>query len=555
METSALARHEPESSVATKIILLVFLSTFVSAAGVSWISIETARRQLWAQIHESYPAALERGSQQLLRWLVEGRRLTVDLATRHPSRDTLLSLIHDASEPARRTSACTLFRALIDPLAGRAREIQGFALIRPDGDELCTSEAGGGVSSEQRTALARPDAPLVQAFARAGCNALLATSAPVMGPDSTPAAYLVGIFRSDALRDVLAGDRIDTSLSIGLVGADGALLLHAGLPDDRGPLAPREGALPIGAAREYTNASGEHVIGSARPLGSLGWTLLVESPYEHAFAPVLAVLQRLLLIDVCVVALASLLAYAITASIVRPIEALSEGARRLASGRFDLEIPETGRHDELGLLTHTFNEMVRRLQRSQLDLESANRRLQDQNQSLQASNEVLEQLSITDGLTKLHNHRFFQDHLTREIKRANRTGEPLSMVLLDIDDFKRLNDRLGHAAGDDVLQRIADVLSASVRDSDLLARFGGEEFAVVTSGTELAGAAVLAEKLRAAVAEKPFPLEDSIRPLTVTVSAGVAQYKGDRKKLFQAAGQALDRAKAEGKNQVRLSQG
>jgi len=555
METSAPARHEPESSVATKIILLVFLSTFVSAAGVSWISIETARRQLWAQIHESYPAALERGSQQLLRWLVEGRRLTVDLATGPPSRDSLLTLIHDASEPARRASTCTLFRALTDPLAGRAREIRGFALISLDGGELCASKAADGVSSEQRAALARPGAPLVQAFARAGRNALLATSTPVTGPDGTLAAYLVGIFRSDAIRDVLAGDRIDTSLRIGLVGADGALLLQAGLPDDRRPLAPREGPLPIGAAREYTNASGEHVIGSARPLGSLGWTLLVESGYEHTFAPVLAMLQRLLLIDVCFVALASLLAYAITASIVRPIEALSEGARRLASGRFDLEIPETGRHDELGLLTHTFNEMVRRLQSSQVDLESANRRLRDQNQSLQASNEVLEQLSITDGLTKLHNHRFFQDHLTREIKRANRTGEPLSMVLLDIDDFKRLNDRLGHAAGDDVLQRIADVLSESVRDSDLLVRYGGEEFAVVTSGTELVGAAVLAEKLRAAVAEKPFALEDSIRPLTVTVSAGVAQYKGDRKKLFQAAGQALDRAKAEGKNQVRMSQG
>jgi len=555
METSALARHEPESSVATKIILLVFLSTFVSAVGVSWISIETARRQLWAQIHESYPAALERDSQQLLRWLVEGRRLTVGLATGHPSRDTLLTLIHDASEPARRTSACTLFRALLDPVAGRAREIQGFALIRPDGSELCTSKAADGVSSEQRTALARPDAPLVQAFSRAERNALLATSTPVTGPDGTLAAYLVGIFRADAMRDVLAGDLIDTSLRIGLVGADGALLLQAGLPDDRRPLAPREGPLPIGAAREYTNASGEHVIGSARPLGSLGWTLLVESPYEHAFAPVLAVLRRLLLIDVGVVALASLLAYAITASIVRPIEALSEGARRLASGGFDLEIPETGRQDELGLLTHTFNEMARRLQRSQVDLESANRRLQDQNQSLQASNEVLEQLSITDGLTKLHNHRFFQDHLTRETKRANRTGEPLSMVLLDIDDFKRLNDRLGHAAGDAVLQWIANVLSELVRDSDLLARYGGDEFAVVTSGTELVRAAALAEKLRAAVAEKPFALEDSIRPLTVTVSAGVAQYKGDRKKHFEAADQALYRAKAEGKNQVRISQG
>ncbi len=550
METSALARRDPESSVATKIILLVFLSTFVSAASVSWISIETARRQLWAQIQEGYPAVLERGGQRLLRVLAAGRRQTADLAI---GRETLLTLGRDALVPGRQASARTLFRSLALPLAERSREIEAFALLSPDGRLILSTETGEPLSPAQGAALARPGTPLVHAFSRAEHGVLLATAIPIAGPGGAPAVYLVGLLRSESLRDALSTDRSDAFLRIDLLGAGGQLLVHAGLPDERGaPLSPGS-ALPLGAVREYTNAAGEHVIGTARPLGALGWTLLLEAPYEHAFAPVLSVLQRLLGIDVCVVALASLLAYGITASIVRPIEALSEGARRLASGRFDLELAETGRRDELGLLTRSFNEMVRRLQRSQTDLESANRRLRDQNQSLQASNDVLEQLSITDGLTKLHNHRFFQDHLTREIKRSMRTGEPLSMILLDIDDFKRLNDRLGHAAGDAVLQRIACTLAESVRDSDLLARYGGEEFAVVASATDLAGAAILAEKLRAAVAERPYVLDDSVRPQAVSISAGVAQYKGDRKAFFQAADQALYRAKAEGKDRVRVA--
>ena len=79
--------------------------------------------------------------------------------------------------------------------------------------------------------------------------------------------------------------------------------------------------------------------------------------------------------------------------------------------------------------------------------------LGEQNEELQRAKETFEQLSITDGLTKLHNHRFFQDHLTREIKRAIRSGTPLSMLLIDIDDFKGLNDRFGHAAGDEILDR------------------------------------------------------------------------------------------------------
>lgn len=552
MEQNEPGRLEPESSVATKIILLVFLSTFVSAAAVSWISIETARRQLWTQIREGYPALAERSGQRLLRWLVEGRSVTADLARQARTRDSLRALLADAAAPGASAGATPLFRRLVAPVTARSREIHGFALLGPDGRISLETEDFPPLSPAERRRLTQPSPPLVQTAPAGGGPPVLLTSVPVHGPGGAPAAWLVGLYRRDTLRDALATDRPDATTRVSVLDAAGAVIVHAGLPGESGAaLAPSR--IPAGEVGEYNDAAGQHVLGVAHPLGTLGFTVVVEAPYDRAFAPMLAVLRRLLLIDVCVVALASLLAYAITASIVRPIEALSEGARRIAGGGVVEPLPETGRRDELGLLTRTFNEMLRRLQRSQAALEEANRGLRSHNETLLASNEILEQLSITDGLTKLHNHRFFQDHLGREIKRVRRTGEPLSMILLDIDDFKRLNDRLGHAAGDEVLQKLALVLSESVRASDLVARYGGEEFAVVASATDLQGAVILAEKIRAAVSAAPFVIEDSPRGVPVTVSVGVAEFKGDRKKFFQAADQALYRAKAEGKDCVRFA--
>jgi diguanylate cyclase (GGDEF)-like protein len=179
-----------------------------------------------------------------------------------------------------------------------------------------------------------------------------------------------------------------------------------------------------------------------------------------------------------------------------------------------------------------------------------NQTLLDRNLNLQQANEMLEQLSITDGLTQLHNHRFFQDHLTQQIKRVSRTHEPLSLLLADIDDFKLLNDRFGHAAGDELLRRLAAIMSDSIRDSDLLARYGGEEFAILADDTDLLGAYQVAEKLRTAVSETSYILGESRRPARVTVSVGVSQYDGNRKKFFEVADRALYQAKAIGKNCV-----
>src|SRR5262249_44607537 len=137
-----------------------------------------------------------------------------------------------------------------------------------------------------------------------------------------------------------------------------------------------------------------------------------------------------------------------------------------------------------------------------------------------------------------------------EIRRVERTREPLAILVIDIDDFKRLNDRFGHAAGDEVLERIAKILHGAVRGSDLCARYGGEEFVILAPDTDAQGACMLAEKVRMAIDESSFIIDESMRPQRVTVSVGVAAFKGNRKRFFQKADQALYRAKAGGKNCV-----
>ena len=150
-------------------------------------------------------------------------------------------------------------------------------------------------------------------------------------------------------------------------------------------------------------------------------------------------------------------------------------------------------------------------------------------------------------------HRFFQDHLAKEVKRVERSGEPLSLILADIDHFKRWNDRLGHAMGDEILRRVAEVMNGLIRETDLLARYGGEEFALLAASTDLNGAVQLAEKIREAISETQFFLGPPSEAEPVTISFGVSVYRGDRKAFFNDADRALYAAKSAGRDCVMTS--
>jgi diguanylate cyclase (GGDEF)-like protein len=167
--------------------------------------------------------------------------------------------------------------------------------------------------------------------------------------------------------------------------------------------------------------------------------------------------------------------------------------------------------------------------------------------------EQMYESALRDGLTKLFNKRYFSDRLDGELRFALRHQSALALLMIDVDHFKRINDTRGHIAGDAVLAEIAARLAAAVRNEDVVARFGGEEFAIISRATSRADAMSLAERLRKTIVARPVALEDGAS-IAVSVSIGVAAYPDIAVKepddLIVAADRALYRAKAGGRDRV-----
>lgn len=177
------------------------------------------------------------------------------------------------------------------------------------------------------------------------------------------------------------------------------------------------------------------------------------------------------------------------------------------------------------------------------------RRFVELNRSLLEAKAALERQAVTDSLTGVLNRRGILAKLEAELARSERQGQPLSVGLLDIDHFKAINDRYGHAAGDAVLCAVVDRAQAALRSYDSLGRFGGEEFLIVLPGLEVARAWPVLERVRLRVADGPVRVESQIIP--VTVSLGGAAYQGGSvDALVRTADEALYRAKAQGRNQT-----
>ncbi len=178
------------------------------------------------------------------------------------------------------------------------------------------------------------------------------------------------------------------------------------------------------------------------------------------------------------------------------------------------------------------------------------KRLQDE---LAEKNRELEQLSISDGLTGLFNHRHLHDLLEEEFERSGRTGEPISVVMFDLDHFKEVNDTHGHQAGDAVLVELSEILHDTAREIDRLGRYGGEEFMAILPGTDADAGLTFAERVRDHVEQRPFDIGEDA-PLRMTISAGVATHPTDDadgpRRLVHYADQALYSAKHSGRNQA-----
>ncbi|MEW5737490.1 MAG: diguanylate cyclase [Myxococcota bacterium] len=257
---------------------------------------------------------------------------------------------------------------------------------------------------------------------------------------------------------------------------------------------------------------------------------------------------RLALASLALFAVLSLMLYVgLDRLVVKPVRALQQAVRRMGEGHLGTRAPAL-KSAELSELSETMNKMATALQHERENLEHV---VAERTRELQELNARLERLAVTDGLTGVYNHRRFQEAINTELLRSERHKRPMGVLMIDVDFFKKVNDAMGHPAGDELLRRLAEVLSADLRQTDLIARYGGEEFAVVLPETTKSEALQVGERMRLAVEEKIN--QGTPWPTKVTVSVGVATYPEDGKtteQLISAADQAMYVAKRQGRNRV-----
>ena len=277
----------------------------------------------------------------------------------------------------------------------------------------------------------------------------------------------------------------------------------------------------------------------------LGWRIVARQPVELAFAEADDTVQLALAIGLVAALFASALAWLAARRLSVDLYALADAASGVEAGRPGSDIPAMQSSREVQQLSQSLGRMTHHLVAAR---EAMEEKVRLRTLELEAANRALDLQARTDALTGLLNRRGFETQMAFAVALARRSSRPLSLITVDVDHFKRVNDTYGHEAGDEVLRRLARTLESRLRGSDVVARLGGEEFVALLPDTDLNGAQSIAHALVAAMAEQQDPVVG-----TITVSAGVATMRGAEDNgaaMLRRGDAALYEAKGQGRNRV-----
>ena len=352
-------------------------------------------------------------------------------------------------------------------------------------------------------------------------------------------------------RDVIHKVRSEASRARGLqvfiLARDGQVL-HA--PPKVAPALPSPAPLPPGQLVWSRWSDGKDYMTVAMPLPArtpvtdLGWTIVARVSTASVMAAA-GHARDVVLWSAVVIALGlAVVSWATLATVTRPLEAIARAARRIEAGDLEARLPQPQGAHEIRQLTDSIAGMTRRLIDGRALLEQ---RIAERTAELKLANEALQRAATHDALTGLPNRRAADQRLTEELARHGRNGQPLTLCLVDVDHFKRVNDQHGHAVGDQVLQQVGERLREACRHTDFVARFGGEEFLVLLPDTDAGGAEVAARKLLARVSASPCGAAG-----TITISVGVTTVPGrcSSDTALKWADDALYEAKRQGRNRA-----
>ncbi|MBN2720062.1 MAG: GGDEF domain-containing protein [Proteobacteria bacterium] len=413
-----------------------------------------------------------------------------------------------------------------------------MAILSPEGEILASQPSGENFILPPESLGVLGAGPVIREIMETG-NSRLAVAQRLDFTGGAKSAVFCARIGENLLKKTIRELSPDDS-TVYLIDLEGSIKVSTlDLPPGR-KAPPEAVALLHGPEKHafFRGLEGKHVIATSDFLKTLSWGIVLETSLKSAFSPLGVFRFQMLLMALVLSGLLLVPALFFARGIVLPLEELSRVSRNIRSGKPGVQVQSKVR-GELGEFIATFNSMSTSLQESLEEIKS--------------TNETLLQMSITDPLTGRYNRRYIRDYLNRELQLVARTRHPLTILMIDLDNFKKYNDTYGHIAGDEALRQCGEILLGSVRQSDVVGRFGGEEWIVCLNYTDKEAGSTTAEKIRKIIAGNIFHLRGENTRITVSIGVATAPSDGiDYTEIIDAADSALYRAKEAGRDCVRV---
>jgi diguanylate cyclase (GGDEF)-like protein len=538
-------------TIQRKIIAFSLIATLIPSVTMGWLSYRNNRRVLDEKISQELNNLTSSASRELDLWITEHRYQARVLSSSYEVSENLAEITDPETSARTRTQAQKHLEDYLGSIDERFTDYEELVAWDATGTVVAGSREPAGMIHlpEDWLDLVHDGETVIGEAYRdddVDADVMIIAESIRDGEDAFLGAWGAKI-TFDPVTEILAAIVADTSRELYVMTRDGRVLASSS------GASPVRRSLDAASVRElfthemesvdFLSADRVEVLGTVQTVPALDWGVVAQRDREQSYKAVARVRNLTLVLIATVLLCIGIAAYLFCLTIVRPLNRISGGASAVAEGDFDIDLPVYGR-SEISHMTGAFNEMVERLREYRDENASIHRKLRHRN-------EALHERSITDGLTGLYNRSHMPDMLTKQLARARRYGHAFSLLMIDIDHFKRYNDTHGHQTGDDALVDVAQVLRDSTRSCDYATRYGGEEFLVVLTATERSGAAEFAERIRSRVEEMRSKGRSA-----VTISIGVASYPEngtDIEAIIRAADAALYACKRNGRNRVELA--
>jgi diguanylate cyclase (GGDEF)-like protein len=543
-------------SIKSKIMIFAILATLIPSLGLGLLSFRQNEAQIGENVTRELRALTSEASRDMELWIDRRVHEVHVTSTSSAVIDGLAAIVRPQAS-ARANTAGKHPQALTHYLRSVQEKLD---TIR----ELTVVNTAGQVvasSTQTATAVKLPDEWPPNSLTEGllivpphwdhqYASATLSIAVPVLSYDNLLMGALIAVLDLHTLQPHLKSATKSPQGDILLLDQDGRILVSSRPDTDKlqldRSLLQKLRAQP-GESLVFPGITHREVIGLAEVSTELPLTIVAERDRAEVYSAWIALRNMFLTLAGALIMVVAAVAFQMGRSIVRPLQRLIDAADRIAGGNLEVRLT-AARNDELGHLTLVFNQMADRLRHSHAEIMAANQAMQQQNQ-------VLEMLSITDSLTGLYNRSKLDAILSDQLARFKRTQREFTLLMMDIDHFKTLNDTYGHITGDEILAAVARILVQSIRSIDFAARYGGDEFIIILVETSADQALKTAERIRSQVENMRYSFRDST--ISVTVSIGIVQCQSDdmtATAVFARADSALYEAKRAGRNRAHCAQ-